>query len=354
MNIFKNAVINGVKTDFGVENGRFAFVEPTSLPGTDLQGREVTPGFIDIHTHGCLGHDTMDGPDAVKAMSRFYLQNGVTSFYPTTMSAPKEQLQAVTAMLPETEGAAPLGYHLEGPFLSVAYKGAQAKEPIEAAALSDLNTYGNIGLITVAPEFPAIQQMIEHCGVPVCLGHTGCDYDTAMQAFESGAKCVTHIFNAMTPLHHRQPGLIGAAVMQNAYVQVICDGIHLHPAIIQLLYRTFGPKRMILISDSMRATGLNDGAYELGGQAVTVKSGIARLADGTIAGSTATLLHCVKQAIKFGIPKQEALRMVTETPAAMLGLNKGKIQPGFDADFVVFSHDFTPCAAMVRGQFIKL
>ena len=354
MKIYKNAVINGATVDFGVENGRFAFVGPTDRPGEDLQGREVIPGLIDIHSHGCVGRDAMDGPAVLNEMSRFYLRNGVTAWYPTTMSAPADVLAAVTAQLPACDGAVPLGFHVEGPFIDPAHKGAQAEAPIRAARLADAALWHNVGLMTVAPEFPGVTEAISGWPFRVCLGHTGCDYETALAAFSAGAVCVTHLFNAMPALHHRAPGLIGAAVQAGAYVQVIADGLHLHPATVLLAYRLFGPDRMILISDSMRAAGLNDGVYDLGGQAVTVRAGKATLADGTLAGSTATVLACVKNCIAFGIPKADALRMATATPAAMMGLNKGTIAPGKDADFVVMDQTFTPVAAAVGGRFTRL
>lgn len=349
---FHNALINGVLLDFGVEEGKFAYFRPADgvNGGMDLEGREVIPGLIDIHTHGCMGLDTMDGHEAIQQMSGFYAKNAVTCFYPTTMSEYQHKLTALTAALPKTTGAQPLGYHLEGPFIALSHKGAQAEGPIRDANLTHLETYGNLGLITVAPEFPGAIQAIQGAEIPVCLGHTGCDYSLAMTAFEAGAKCVTHMCNAMPPVHHRAPSLMGAALMSDAYIQVITDGLHLHTAMVQLLYRAFGSDRMILISDSMRATGLPDGKYDLGGQQVTVKDGVSRLAEGTIAGSTATLLSCVKQAVAMGIPKGEAVKMASYTPAQMMGLNKGELAVGKDADFAVMDETFTPLAAYRAGE----
>ncbi len=349
---FNNAKVGGELLDFGVENGKFAYFRPAdgTQSGVDLEGYEVIPGLIDIHTHGCMGLDTMDGGNAIEKMSGYYAQNAITSFYPTTMSDYKDRLTELTATLPTTTGAVPLGYHLEGPFIALSHKGAQAEGPIRDADLNHLELYGNLGLVTVAPEFPGAMEAIKKAEIPVCLGHTGCDYDLAMEAFEAGAVCVTHMCNAMPPLHHRQPSLMGAALMSNAYIQVICDGLHLHPAVVLLLYRAFGADRMILISDSMRATGLPDGTYDLGGQDVTVKDGISRLPDGTIAGSTSNLLTCVKQAIKMGIPKADALKMASATPAAMMNLNKGELAVGKDADFAVMDETFTPVAAYCQGK----
>ncbi len=351
--VFKNAKIGDKITDFGVEKGKFSFVGKTDLKGLDLDRQEVIPGLIDIHSHGCAGRDTMDGGDALREMSRFYLQNGVTAWVPTTMAADRDTLKKLTATLPDTPGARAIGYHLEGPFVSLPYKGAQPAAPIENARLSDIGDYANIKLITLAPEFPGALEYIENADIPVCLGHTACDYEQAREAFRKGACGVTHALNGMAPFHHRDPGLVGAALTENKYLQVISDGVHLHPATVLLLYRAFGPDRMVLISDSMRATGLSDGSYDLGGQAVTVKNGKARLSDGTLAGSVATLLTCVKRAVAFGIPKADAIKMASETPARLMGLNKGRIAPGFDADFVVMNENFEPTAAMVEGNWHK-
>ncbi len=349
--VFKNAKIGDTLTDFGVEEGKFSFVGNTDLPGIDLAGREVIPGLIDIHTHGCAGYDTMDGADALREMSRFHLQNGVTAFCPTTMSADRETLQAVTATLPDTDGARILGFHLEGPCLSLVRKGAQPAEPIQNARLSDMDTLENVKLITLAPEFPGALEYIEKSNLPVCLGHTAGDYTLAQEAFQKGACGVTHAMNGMPPFHHRDPGLIGAALTADRYIQVIADGVHLHPATVLLLYRAFGANRTVLISDSMRAAGLADGEYDLGGQKVSVSQKVARLSDGTLAGSACPLLTCVKRAISFGIPKEDAINMASKTPATMLGLNKGRIAPGYDADFVVVNQDLIPLSAMVEGEF---
>ena len=354
MIVYKNARINGQLTDFGVEQDKFAFFGKTEADGIDLGGKEVIPGLIDIHSHGCMGFDVMDGNQHLDQMSRFYLQNGVTAWYPTTMSMAKSVIESVTATLPATSGAQALGYHLEGPFINIDYKGAQEGSAIVNAKLSDLAGYKNLGLMTLAPEIEGGLDAIETADIPVCLGHTAADYDLAAAAFDKGAVCLTHTFNAMKPLHHRNPGPIGAALTKNAYVQVICDGFHLHPAVVQLLYKSFGADRMILISDSMRATGLPDGEYDLGGQTTHVKEGTARLADGTLAGSTATLLTCVKRAMEFGIPKADAVRMASATPAAMMKLPKGKLARDLDADFVVMDENFNPVAAAVGGKFCKI
>ncbi len=355
MDVYKNALLYGKPTDFGVENGRFAFVKPCPAPGVDLQGARLIPGLIDLHTHGAMGADVMDGGDALSVMSEFFLKGGVTAFYPATMAAEKDRLAAVTDRLPDLPGAAAPGYHLEGPVLSPRYRGAHSLPPVEQARAADLPGFAHLKLVTLAPEQPGALAVIPTLSgrAAVCLGHTGCDYDLARSAFQAGAVCVTHALNAMAPPHHRQPGLLGAAVTERAYAQVICDGVHLHPAAVLSLYRLFGPRRMVLITDSMRATGLPDGRYDLGGRPVTVTGGQARGEDGRLAGSTATLLQCVQKAVAFGIPPRAALRMATATPAEMMGLNKGKIAPGYDADCALLRADGRVAAAMVGGRLTR-
>jgi N-acetylglucosamine-6-phosphate deacetylase len=198
-------------------------------------------------------------------------------------------------------------------------------------------------MVTLAPELAGAEAFITSCrahGISVALGHTRADYETARRAFRLGADNLTHTCNAMPPLLHRAPGPIGAALTEGAYVQVISDGVHLHPAMVLSLYRMFGAERMILISDSMRATGLPDGEYDLGGQSMTVSGGVARTHDGALAGGTTPLYACVLRAISFGIPAEEAFRMASDTPARLLGLNKGRIEVGYDADFCLVGEDY--------------
>lgn len=332
--IYKNAKINGEIKDIRVKNGKFAEIGKINENGIDLEGQTVIPGLIDIHTHGAMGVDTMDGEN-INKISEYLLKNGVTSWLPTTMTMDFADIKRVTDRIPETKGAKILGYHLEGPYISPIYKGAQNEKYIKNPDIAEFESLKNIKMVTLAPELTGSMEFIKNCKAVVSIGHTDCDYETAIEAIKNGAKCLTHTFNAMSPLHHRNTGPIGAAIDENIYVQVICDGLHLHKSIIKMLYRTFGADRMILISDSMRATGLADGEYEFGGQMIDVKNGIARTKDGALAGSTSNLLTCVKKAIEFGIPKEDAIKMATETPANLLGIKKGKIEIGYDADFVV-------------------
>lgn len=347
--IYKNANINGNITDITVEKGKFVSFEKNDADGVDLSGKKVFAGLIDIHTHGCIGFDTMDGQ--LDEMSEFHAANGVTSWLPTTMTASIAALKKLTDMnLNDIKGANVLGFHLEGPYISEKYKGAQNAKYIQSPDYVAFSQLKNTKMVTIAPELEGSMEFIKNCDCVVSLGHTSADYDTAIEAMENGANCLTHVFNAMPPIHHRNPSVIGAAVQKNAYVQAICDGIHLHPAIITMLYKLFGTDRMVLISDSMRATGYKDGEYEFGGQMVTVKGSEARLSDGTLAGSVSTLLNCVKCAIKFGIPEKDAFKMASKTPAKLLGIPKGELKVGYDADFIVLDDDYNVIQTIIHSK----
>lgn len=347
--VFKNALTDGILTDITVENGKIISMDKTASDGEELGGMKVLPGLIDIHTHGCLGDDAMDS--GFEKITAFHAKNGVTSFLPTTMTASAEALKKITsADISKTNGANILGFHLEGPYISHKYKGAQNGRYIQAPNPKDFKELKNVKMVTLAPELEGSMEFIKSCGCIVSLGHTDADYETALKAIDAGALCLTHTFNAMPPLHHRNPSVIGAASDKNIYAQVICDGLHIHPSAIRILYKIFGAERMILISDSMRAAGLGDGCYDLGGQQVFVKNGEARLADGTLAGSVTTLLGCVKCAVKFGIPEKDAVRMASQTPSELLGIKKGKLAPGYDADFIVTDSELNVIKTVIGGK----
>lgn len=348
--VYKNALLNGKIVDLVTENGKFIHIGKTELDGVSLNGETILPGLIDIHTHGCGGYDTMD-LGALGEMSKIHAANGVTAWLPTTMTASFEALEQISSTdISSFDGAEILGFHFEGPYIAEKYKGAQNPEFIQKPNLKEFKQFKNVKMVTIAPELDGALDFIQSCGCIVSLGHTEADYKTAISAIEKGASCLTHTFNAMPPIHHREPSVIGAAVQKNIYAQVICDGYHIHPAAIMLLYKLFGADRMILISDSMRATGLTDGEYDLGGLNVIVHGREARLADGTLAGSATPLLECVKCAIKFGIPQEAAIKMATEAPAALLGVKKGKIQEGFDADFIVVDKDLNLIKTVIAGK----
>ncbi len=335
--VLKNARIHGILQDLTVIDGKIAEIGKTNRDGIDCHGHTLRAGLIDIHTHGCGGFDTMDSD--LTALSELYRKGGVTAFLPTTMTMPYEALMQVTETIPATDGATILGFHLEGPYLAEGAKGAQNSQYLREPDLAAFSRIPNVKMVTLAPELAGAIPFIEGCDAIVCIGHTEADYDTCMDAARAGAKCLSHTCNAMPPFHHRAPGPIGAALDAALYAQVICDGIHIHPAMIRTLYRLFGKERMILISDSMRATGSPDGTYSFGGQEMRVEHGVARTLDGALAGSTSTLLDCVKAAISFGIPEEDAFHMASATPAALLGVNKGLLCVGCDADFILLDQE---------------
>ncbi|MBQ7915542.1 MAG: N-acetylglucosamine-6-phosphate deacetylase [Firmicutes bacterium] len=350
--IYKNAKVNGQLVDIQVTEGKIAGIGHYDGEGTDLAGAKVYPGLVDVHSHGCMGHDTMDGA-GMDVMCQYMAQNGVTSWLATTMTMDMETIKKITDVLPACpDGTQVLGYHLEGPYINARYKGAQNGDYIIPPSLEEFCQLQNILLVTVAPEVTGAMDFIEKCPAVVALGHTAADYGCASEAMERGAKCLTHTFNAMPGLHHRDPGPVGAAMDKKIYVQVISDGIHIHPGVVRMLYKVFGAQRMVLISDSMRATGLSDGEYDLGGQLVYVKEGKARLADGTIAGSTSNLMQCVRKAIEFGVTEEDAFKMASQTPCEMLGLNKGKLAVGYDADFVVVDDQLAVQKTIIGGKVV--
>lgn len=350
MKIFKNLKLYGETVDITVENGKITNVGKTDRPGIECEGLNVYPGLFDIHLHGCGGYDTMD-EGALSHIACLEAKNGTTSILPTTMTAKIEDIKKVTDVaLGDFCGARVLGFHLEGPYISVKYKGAQNEKYIKNPDINEFNTIENIKMVTVAPELDGADEFIKNCKAVVSLGHTDTDYDTAICAIKKGAKCLTHTFNAMPPLHHRKPGLIGAAVEKNIYAQVICDGTHIHRGAIHALYKMFGRDRMILISDSMRAAGLPDGEYDLGGQMTTVKDGKATLPDGTIAGSTSFLWQCVKKAVEFGIPKEDAIIMATRTPATLMGVKCGEVEAGYNADLIFADDDMNIKTVLIGGE----
>ncbi len=351
--VYKRA--NGGTMDIVVEDGRIAQIGQVSEEGIDLHGDNVFAGLIDLHAHGCIGWDTMDGA-RLADMSRFQAACGVTAWLPTTMTMDAETIRRVTnAPLKQVaDGAQVLGFHMEGPYISERYKGAQNAAHIRMPDLTEFRTFDRVRLVTIAPELPGSMEFIQDCGVPVSIGHTACDYDTATRAIQAGACCLTHICNAMPPLHHRETGPIGAAAEHGCYAQLICDGLHVHKSMVLALYRLFGPDRLMLISDSMRATGMPDGTYEFGGQTITVTDRVARTADGALAGSTSTLLDCVKTAISFGIPESDAFAMASRTPATMLGLNKGQLAVGFDADFITVNDRYELTGVVIGGRQMAL
>ena len=319
----------------------------------DAEGLLVLPGLVDIHSHGAAGEDFSDGnPEGLKKILQYEKRCGITSYCPTSMTFPKERLRQIFASIKGAqteEEAKVVGINMEGPFLDPAKKGAHVEEWIaapDAAFVRELNqdVDGLVRLVTLAPNMDGAEEFIKEMHEEVCisLGHTAADYDCASRAMKLGAHHVTHLYNAMQPFGHRAPGLIGAAMDDpECMVEMICDGYHIHPSAIRAAFRMFGPERVILISDSMRATGMENGTYELGGQEVTVKDRKAVLKDGTLAGSATNLYGCMCKAIEFGIPLEQAIMAATANPARSIGIfdRVGSIRIGKQADLLLVSEN---------------
>lgn len=352
--VLKNVRIDGRLCDLVAEDGIITFIGKTEKSGEDCGGYDLYPGLIDTHSHGCVGYDTMEIADGgLYEMARFEFENGITSWFPTTMTMDIDTIRTVVNRdLERREGCANIpGFHMEGPYIADKYKGAQNGAFIKSPTMEEFSTLRNIKKLTLAPELDGAIDFIRECTVGtdtvISIGHSATDYATAIEAIDNGATSLTHTFNAMPPLHHRDPGPIGAAVEKHIYTEVICDGLHVSRAAILTLYRAMGPDRMVLISDSLRATGLGDGEFSFGGQKIIVRDGVARIEAGNLAGSTTTLFGCVKKAIEFGIPKADAIRMASTTPAECLGLNKGRIAVGYDAEFILVDQDMNLIRAMI-------
>lgn len=336
----------------------------------DAAGCWVVPGFTDLHFHGCRGMDFSDGdPAGLQAMADYELSRGVTQICPAGMTLPEEQLlricqTAASHQAAAATGAELVGIHLEGPFLSAAKKGAQNGAYLQSPSIALLRRLqeaaeGLVKLVTIAPEYAGAADFIQEASAlcTVSLGHTTAGYDVAYAALEAGARHITHLYNAMPPMSHRAPGLIGAAFDHPACrVELICDGVHVHPSVVRATFRMFGAQRVILISDSMRAAGMPDGIYTLGGQDVTVQGTKATLADGTLAGSVTDLMGCVRQAVAFGIPLADAIRAAALNPAQALGIDGryGTLDAGKTANLVVLDEALEIKAILFHGEPVEL
>lgn len=355
-----------------VEEGRVAQLAekvnaPAGCPRLDLGGKRLVPGFIDIHTHGAAGVDvnaaTADQLNGT--IGRFFASQGTTGWLCSVLTDTPEQTlwcldQAKAAMKEEGDWAQLLGVHLEGPFLASQYKGAMPEHLLQKGSAELFAKYeaageGAIKYMTVSPEVEGVPAMVRDIAarVKVAIGHSGAEYDTAMECIANGVVSATHTFNAMRLFHQHQPAIMGAVLESDVYCEAICDGRHLHPASVRLLLKCKGWDRVVAVTDSIMAAGLPDGNYKLGVNDVVVEDGDAKLAsDGTRAGSTLTTGQALKNLVKFtGEGPEKVLPLLTENPADLLGLpRKGRIAPGCDADFVVLGGDLTVLRTIVGGR----
>lgn len=357
-----------VARDFCVKDG---LISEDALGPISAHGCYVIPGLTDLHFHGCVGEDFSDAtPDGLQKMADYELSRGITQICPAGMTLGEDQLtkicQNAAAHRAKNAGGAELvGLHLEGPFLSMAKKGAQNAAYIhdpDAAMLHRLQEAagGLVKLVTLAPEQPNSLEFIQSArqdGVTVSLGHTTADYDTASAAYKAGARQATHLFNAMPPFTHRAPGVVGAAFdYPEVKVELICDGVHIHPAVVRAVFKLFGSDRVILISDSLRATGMPDGRYPFGGQEIEVHGNRATMADdpNTLAGSVSDLMACLKTAVSFGIPLADAVTAAAVNPAKVLGIYNrlGSLDIGKEANAAILDEHLDLKAVLYHGEVV--
>ena len=344
-----------IRGSFLVSGDRIRSIQPVSQPAENrvisLHGLRVIPGLIDIHTHGNSGFDFSDGSaEGLLAMGRYLASRGITSFAPTSMTLPYEKLEKAFRTAGDyaknrpSDGARMIGVHMEGPYFSEKKKGAQnsayLKRPDPEGFCSLQEACGNlIRIVDIAPELEGAEEFIRRIA-PSCrvsVAHTDASYEEAKAAFDAGASHLAHLFNAMPPIHHRNPGVIGAASeREDVAAELISDGLHVHPSIVRMAFRLF-PGRICLISDALRCCGMPDGEYELGGQRVLLKDREARLSDGTLAGAVNNLYEDMVNAIRFGIRTEDAILSATMNPAKEVGADDeiGSLENGKKADFLV-------------------
>lgn len=346
------------------------YCEAAEEPVIDASGCYVIPGLTDIHFHGCDGYDFCDGTEkACETLARFSLSHGVTSICPAAMTLSLLSLEGICKTAasfhtsrqntPRLDEADLIGIHMEGPFIHAAKKGAQNEAHIQYPRSSLVRQWldasgGLVKLISLAPELPGALTCIEECKeyVAFSIAHTTADFAEAKAAMDAGALHVTHLYNAMPPFHHRDSGVIGAAFdTENCYVELICDGVHISAPVVRATFRLF-PNRVILISDSMRATGKADGTYTLGGQDVTVKGKVATLSDGTIAGSVTPLFEGMRTAVSMGIPLEAAIASATINPCRSIGADDlyGSISPGKKAHLLLLDKETLEIKSIIKGD----
>ncbi len=337
---------------------------PTDCHVIDAKGMYIAPGLIDVHVHGSCGADTMDQTkEAIEVISAGISKNGVTSFLPTTMTMSQEDIYGAfevirLCMNQPLNGAKVLGVHMEGPFINAIYKGAQSDKYIIKPSYQFIENYTDvIKLVSYAPEmdenYSFTKEVKEKTDITLSIGHTNATYNQAKEAFNCGCSHVTHLFNAMTPLNHREPGVVGAALTSDVFTELIADTIHVNQQLFQFVLDNKGKHKMVLITDSMRAGCMKDGVYDLGGQAVFVKDGAARLESGNLAGSVLMLNKAVYNFFKnTDLTIDEAIHMASLNPATSIGIEncKGSLEIGKDADISIFDEEMNCYLTIVEGR----
>lgn len=371
--ILKNAAIiddsfNPITADLAIEGDKITEIAP-GLSGKetiDLSGCTVVPGFIDEHIHACVGADACDAdPQGLAKMCAYLAANGVTSFCPTTMTVSHDDILKALSVIKDCmdhppEGARIAGVNLEGPYISAHKKGAQSAEYVRNPDFKEFKQFydscgGIIKLVDIAPECDGADEMIREASnlCTVSIAHTEADYACAKHAFDLGVTHATHLYNAMPGLSHREPGVVGAVFDDDRVrAEVICDGFHINPAVVRVTFEMLGENRSVIVSDSMRAAGEPDGTYTLGGQTVYVKNSQARLADGTIAGSTTNIHQEVKNLLSWGVPFRQVIKSATINPAKEIHMEDqiGSIKAGKYADLVVLDSDWNIKMVFIRGK----
>ena len=326
----------------------------------DCTDKYIIPGFVDIHTHGCVGFDfSSANSDEIAKMQSYYLKNGITSILATTVALSNENIEKavnnIRQAMSDNNGATIEGINLEGPYLSPKKCGAHDISLLKEPDIDFINSLGDdIKVVHVAPEYSKAMEFIKNFKGKTSIAHTACDYKTAIEAINNGADHITHIFNAMNGLHHREPGVIGAFFDTEAVAEMICDSIHINPAILRMMFKAYSD-RISIISDSMAATGLSDGEYKLGALDVYVNSGVATLSDGTLAGSAMNIYEMVKNLIKIGVSPEDAIASATIIPAESVNIDNkcGKLEIGKNADIVILNKDFTINNIIKNGNIIS-